>query len=903
MVDPTGSAARAQTRRSIGAGLCAVLIAALLPSAALAATYEGTTVLQSADAVGAAVAFSQLTFPTGASEALLGRDDVFADALASGALQDGRPLLLTRGDSLAPATDAELERLGVKTVRILGGTGAVSVAVENQLKTAGYAVQRVSGPSRIETAIAVARAAAPESAAVILARAFAGETDPTQAFADSLSAGAWSAESGRPVLLTESAKLSDATAAYLKEKQVKQVYIVGGETAVSPAAAAQATALGATVTRVSGPTRFDTAVAIAKARGVESGAQAKRVVLVDGQAATGWSSGFAAAALAGADSGGPVLLTNGATLPEPTSAYLAPGGPAVDLVCAPSVSAEACEAAAKALEKPEAATVTLDAASVARYGSLTGSATPAGRVAALTATGCGLVDEAIPVDESGDFSVRVTGAEGTCRLILTVQSPSGSRSSTGFPLTVTEAGQATVRPELRRAEVVETKATTAKVRFIFSEAVIGTAYEPGGEGSPTAFVLYTPRIEGPDGQLIVGNDDDVEDKTTGPVRDPDRPNAVIVEFPRAGFDEATVAAVLDTSNLSAAEDPQGNFNTLGSAPLKEVVYAAGRTNGEPDLIGVGALTTSGAPVNQFKASFGFDDVAATVYSAASYQVVLDDGRVIPAKTVVTQGERTHVGLFDVSATQTPEGSTCGGAQCPTVQQAIAAARRGVLARGTSTPMQSAPVAADGVTTRPDLVSATVDPAEHAIDFTFDQTISSSGLRASGFRAYDVDGDVVSGVSASAKGTTTIRVTFGDGDVSKMLVGASVDAASVRSSGGGNAPTAIGLEQTFAAGELLGPSLTSASAVLADLSGDRYVWDIAWTFDRAVETASSSSFRVYPADGVPVTPSGCKAEGRTVTCSVTLDATDEKAPRLAAVARGAVRSADTDHENVEGSAHL
>lgn len=894
MVDPTGSAARARTRRSIGAGLCAAMLAALLPSAALAATYEGTTVLRSADAVGAAVAFSQLTFPSGATEALLGRDDVFADALASGALQDGRPLLLTRGDSLAAATDAELERLGVKTVRILGGTGAVSTAVEDQLKTAGYTVQRISGPSRIETAIAVARAAAPSSTAVILARAFAGETDPTQAFADSLSAGAWSAESGRPVLLTESAKLSDATAAYLRDKQVKQVYIVGGETAVSSAAAAQATALGATVTRVSGPTRFDTAVAVAKARGVESGAEAKRIVLVDGQAATGWSSGFAAAALAGGDGGGPVLLTNGATLPDPTSAYLAPGGPAVDLVCAPSVAAEACDAAAKALEKPEAATVTLDAASVARYGTLTGSATPAARVAALTATGCGLVDEAIAVDQAGDFSVRITGTEGACRLTLTVQSPSGSRSSTEFSLTVTEAGQATVRPELRRAEVVETKATTAKVRFVFSEAVIGTAYEEGGEAEPEAFVLYSPRIEGPDGRLILGTD---------AARDPDRPNAVIVEFPRAGFDDATVAAVLDSSSYAAAEDPDGNFNTLGSVPLKEVTYVAGRTHDEPDLIGVGALTTSGAPTGQFKASFGFDQAVTTVFSAASYLVVLEDGRVIPAKTVVTDGERTHVGLFDVAATRTPEGVTCSGSQCPTVQAAMAAVRRGVLSRSASTPLQSAPVAAEGITARPDLVSVALDVEAHAIDYVFDQTVSATGLRATGFRAYDVDGEVVAGTSAATKNATTIRVTYDDGDVSKLLVGAGVDAAAVRSSAGSNAPTAVGLAPTFAAGEILGPTLTGASAVLADLSGSRYVWDIAWKFDQDVEVGTSSSFRVYPADGVAVTASGCDVEGRTVTCSVTLDATEEKAPRLAGLVRGAVRSAATDHENVEGSAHL
>jgi hypothetical protein len=115
--------------------------------------------LEAGTNVDAAVAYSQQAFPFGTDRALVARDDLFADSLTSGSLQGldaGSPLLLTDPGGLSQATADELERLDVSRVTILGGTEAVSIQVETQLRDLGYEVDRVSGSTRIDTAIAIA---------------------------------------------------------------------------------------------------------------------------------------------------------------------------------------------------------------------------------------------------------------------------------------------------------------------------------------------------------------------------------------------------------------------------------------------------------------------------------------------------------------------------------------------------------------------------------------------------------------------------------------------------------------------------------------------------------------------------------------------------------------------------
>jgi putative cell wall-binding protein len=84
----------------------------------------------------------------------------FPDALAGAARagSEGAPVLLTRPDRLPAATAAALSRLDPARVVILGGSGAVSEAVlqEIQVTTEGAPVSRVDGVDRYDTAALLA---------------------------------------------------------------------------------------------------------------------------------------------------------------------------------------------------------------------------------------------------------------------------------------------------------------------------------------------------------------------------------------------------------------------------------------------------------------------------------------------------------------------------------------------------------------------------------------------------------------------------------------------------------------------------------------------------------------------------------------------------------------------------
>jgi len=104
-------------------------------------------------------------FPTGtAGEALVATGRDFPDAVAAvpAAIARSAPILLVDGAAgrADAATVAELRRLGVQTVTVLGGTGAVTTGVSSSLSPSAKVV-RAAGADRYETALAVARLAAP----------------------------------------------------------------------------------------------------------------------------------------------------------------------------------------------------------------------------------------------------------------------------------------------------------------------------------------------------------------------------------------------------------------------------------------------------------------------------------------------------------------------------------------------------------------------------------------------------------------------------------------------------------------------------------------------------------------------------------------------------------------------
>ncbi|MFI5100228.1 MAG: cell wall-binding repeat-containing protein, partial [Actinomycetes bacterium] len=171
------------------------------------------------------VATSHATFPTGGSaDAVVLADSYhFPDALSGAPLARfvNGPLLLTPGaqSTVWPSVVTEIARvLGStsKPVYILGGTGSVSQADQDQLGALGYSVHRIGGANRYETSLNIAKfmgqgASAPGE--LLLATG----TD----FPDGLSAGAAAAsywtpvQTGGAVLLTNGAAMYPAIKTYV----------------------------------------------------------------------------------------------------------------------------------------------------------------------------------------------------------------------------------------------------------------------------------------------------------------------------------------------------------------------------------------------------------------------------------------------------------------------------------------------------------------------------------------------------------------------------------------------------------------------------------------------------------------------------------------------------------------
>lgn len=346
-------------RLLVSMAFAAAVLLLTMPSAQAAETTRltGTTNVEKS------VAFSQATFGEGAAPTvLLARDDDFADSLSSNAVQGQleAPLLLTNTDSLSPETAAELARLGAQQVVIMGGSTAVGDAVQAELEAQNYDVSRVGGATRIETSIELAQAYFPSATHIMVARAFGSDDNPTAAFADSLTAGTFTAGSGIPLLLTDTDAIAEPLAAYLAADttKVEHAAIAGGTAAVDDPVVASIESVptddlgledGSTIEteRFSGPERGATAIALNQAFGFTTAADAPRILLMEGWSPDAWASGLAAGAQAEGNGIANVLADND-SLFEATAAYLGDGAD-VPLLCGPGVSDAACDAASAAL--------------------------------------------------------------------------------------------------------------------------------------------------------------------------------------------------------------------------------------------------------------------------------------------------------------------------------------------------------------------------------------------------------------------------------------------------------------------------------------------------------------------------------------------------------------------------
>lgn len=187
----------------------------------------------------------------------------FADALAAGPLADrgSGPILLTPRDSLPQIVADEITRLDAEEIVILGGTNAVSTAVETRVSQISRAtVRRISGANRYDTAVEISKDAFPAGApAVYLAT---GEN-----FADALAAGPIASVDQSPILLTLRDSIPQSVKDEIRRLQPKEIVILGGLAAVSAAVEADLSGLtNASVRRVAGSNRYETAVELSRNR-------------------------------------------------------------------------------------------------------------------------------------------------------------------------------------------------------------------------------------------------------------------------------------------------------------------------------------------------------------------------------------------------------------------------------------------------------------------------------------------------------------------------------------------------------------------------------------------------------------------------------------------------------------
>jgi len=176
--------------------------AAVVPDSVLSAlapyTTGSVTRVAGADRYRTAIEVSRSYFADGAADVVyLATGENFPDALSAGvagAVRNG-PVLLTPSTRTIGAVNDEIRRLAPAEVVLVGGTGAISPAVEASVAALGFPVRRLAGATRYATSALVSADAFPSpSHAAFLAT---GENFP-----DALAGVPAAFARGGPVLLT-----------------------------------------------------------------------------------------------------------------------------------------------------------------------------------------------------------------------------------------------------------------------------------------------------------------------------------------------------------------------------------------------------------------------------------------------------------------------------------------------------------------------------------------------------------------------------------------------------------------------------------------------------------------------------------------------------------------------------
>lgn len=197
------------------------------------------------------------------------------------------------------------------TAYLIGGSSVIGPEFTKALTQMGYKVKQIGGADRYATAILIAQEEAiPAGTPVVVA---SGENFP-----DALAISSFAAYKGWPILLVEPDNVPEIVSSFIQKDHPSNIYIVGGTGVVAKNVESSLRSLAgsATVTRLSGQDRFETAVNIAKTFGVNPA----HIYFASGNNFPDALAGSVLAAL----NGSPVLLVDsqGSDLPVAVLVYM-----------------------------------------------------------------------------------------------------------------------------------------------------------------------------------------------------------------------------------------------------------------------------------------------------------------------------------------------------------------------------------------------------------------------------------------------------------------------------------------------------------------------------------------------------------------------------------------------------
>jgi len=196
------------------------------------------------------------------SSVILANGTVFPDALAGAPLAYAldAPILLVNGKQLNQTVRSRIQTLGATKVYILGGPSAVSEDIANELRSKNYTVDRISGKTRYDTAVEVAKRLRELKGTSQEIFIVSGENYP-----DALSVGPVAALKGAPVVYSTKEKgLPASTKEFITATGATTAHIIGGQSAVGDNIRSDLNALGIyDITRTYGSSRYETSLQVA----------------------------------------------------------------------------------------------------------------------------------------------------------------------------------------------------------------------------------------------------------------------------------------------------------------------------------------------------------------------------------------------------------------------------------------------------------------------------------------------------------------------------------------------------------------------------------------------------------------------------------------------------------------